>query len=165
MFKRVLGVGGIVMVAIAIAVGINTWGASSDVVTLQSQSAMIDKTETPGAYASNLGDCFAALPSLQGSSDFAAVSCTSDHHWQVVSNGTLALDSFDAAKVQDGANQSCTKTVTAIVKAFSKKQATEYQNARYTALAPSSTSWARGGRTIDCLLGSPTQNYAGSVLK
>ena len=165
MFKRVLGVGGIVMVAIAIAVGIITWGASGDVVTLQSQSTTIDETETPGAYASTLGDCFADMPTMQGSSGVAAISCTTEHHWQIVSTGTLTLSSFDATKVQDGANQECNKAVLAIVKGFSKAQATKYQNASYTGLAPSSTSWASGGRTVDCLLGSNSQTYSDSILK
>jgi len=165
MFKRVLGISGIVVAGIAIAVGINTWGASGDVVAPTSESSTVVKVETPGAYATKLGDCFVEVPSLQGSSNVVAISCTAAHHWQVVSKGTIALDTFDAAKTQEGANQICTKAVNAIVKAFSKKQVTEYQNASYTGLAPSATSWDRGGRTVDCLLGSPTQTYVGSVLK
>ena len=165
MFKRVLGISGIVVAGIAIAVGINTWGASGDVVAPTSESSTVVKVETPGAYATKLGDCFVDVPSAQGSSNVAAISCTAAHHWQLVSRDTIALDSFDAAKAQDGANKICTKAVTAIVKTFSKKRDTEYQNASYTGLPPTSTSWATGGRPVDCLLGSTTQNYTDSVLK
>ena len=165
MFKRVLGISGIAILTLAIAVGVNMWRASGDVIGGADNSTSTVKVVEVSTYPTQLGECYSKLPSIQGLSTVIATSCTDVHHWQIVSIGTLALDTFDAAKTQEGANQICTKAVNAIVKAFSKKQVTEYQNASYTGLAPSATSWDRGGRTVDCLLGSPTQTYIGSVLK
>ena len=109
MFKRVLGISGIAILTLAIAVGVNMWRASGDVIGGADNSTSTVKVVEVSTYPTQLGECYSKLPSIQGLSTVIATSCTDVHHWQIVSIGTLALDTFDAAKTQEGANQICTK--------------------------------------------------------
>jgi hypothetical protein len=126
------------------------------------KSGDLEVTET------RLGDCFADLPDVTEAvldiSSVKAVSCSEPHSWQIFHKSSLTLDTFSVAAVIEESNQMCEIAIESLIMTLSDSQINEYRTADINIIQPTSASWAKGSKAVDCLIGSDTQVYYSSIL-
>jgi hypothetical protein len=94
-----------------------------------------------------------------------SISCTSEHHWQVVFQGELSASTYNAIKLQDQANQICNDAVVTIMKAMTSKSTAIFANASFTGMPAGPTAFNKGERSVDCFLGSYFETYSVAIGK
>ena len=163
--KRFLTGAAVLSLAIAIAVGLNVWNAAGEIAIPAPTPSASATAEEIGTFQTKLGDCFSTLPTAQGSSMIESVACTSEHHWQVVFQGDLSTNSYNAIKVQDEANQMCNDKVVAIMNGLSSKSTAIFANASFTGMPATAAAFNKGERSVDCFLGSYFETYSVAIGK
>lgn len=159
MLKKLIS-GGVI-----VAAGVGIWGVSGEDHTTRDTSGAIVTSGDLGVFVTKLGDCFENMPS--GSNDVSTVPgvpCTSAHHWQVVYKGNLTLGSFELSAVRNASHEMCTSAITGIVQNLPQTLVDEYQNASSSSLMPTSASWDKGDRGVDCLVGSNSETFFDSLI-
>ena len=157
MLKRLIAGGAVVVV------GAGIWGVSGEDHTKRDTSGSIVRAGQLGAFATKLGDCFESVPTGDIST-VQGVPCNSAHHWQVVYKGELTLASFELTSVQNASTSLCNSAITGIAQSLPQNLASEYQNASTSSIIPTSASWDKGDRGVDCLVGSDTQTFFDSLI-
>ena len=157
MLKKIVGV--------AALGGVAVFGIGSvDNTTRDEQGEIVESGEL-GAFVTQIGDCFFELPqNEQGVSTVPGVPCADAHHWQVAHKENISLAEYSEAGVNTLADQVCDNAFQGIASSLSYDKQLEYQNAKTTGLIPTEGSWAKGDRTVDCLVGSEIEIYYSSIL-
>lgn len=157
MLKKIAGV--------AALGGVAVFGIGSiDNTTRNEEGAIVEAGEL-GAFVTQVGDCFFEIPQgTEGVSTVPGVPCTEPHHWQVVHKEDISLSEYSKAEVDVLAEQICSDALDTISAGLSDEKYLEYQNSRLTSLLPTAESWAKDDRTIDCIVGDPTETYYSSLL-
>jgi hypothetical protein len=121
-----------------------------------------------GAFVTQLGDCLNDLPdssSGAGVSTVTGVPCAEPHHWQVYHKENTYLLEFDPSALEAEGDRICNSATDNLFATTSKDILLQYQNAQGTMLLPTSESWANEDRVVDCLIGSNSYFYTGSILQ
>jgi hypothetical protein len=157
MFKKIAGtaaIGGVALFGIG----------SIDNTTRNEEGAIVEAGEL-GAFVTRVGDCFFEIPQgVEGVSTVPGVPCTEAHHWQVVHKEDISVSEYSESEVDALADQVCDNALEAIAAGLSDEKYLEYQNASVSSLQPSAESWAKDDRTVDCLVGDPSEIYYSSLL-
>jgi hypothetical protein len=115
-----------------------------------------------------VGDCFTDLPNVTlevtDISSVKAISCDEPHSWQVFHKSSLTLDTYSEAAVVAASNQICDYAIENLIATLSDLQLNEYRSADINIIQPTSGSWAKGKKAVDCLIGSDTQIFYSSIL-
>jgi len=134
----------------------------------RNSSGEISKSGDLNVTETRLGDCFVDMPDvtaeLTNISSVNAVPCSEPHSWQVFYKTNLLPGEYSESAVIEASNQVCDSAVNALITSLSDLQLNEYRTADINIIQPTSTSWAKGNRAVDCLIGSDTQTYYSSVL-
>lgn len=156
MLKKIAGV--------AALGGVAVFGIGSiDNTTRNEQGAIVEAGEL-GAFVTQVGDCFFEIPQgAEGVSTVPGVPCTEAHHWQVVHKEAIALSEYSETEIEALSEQVCQDALDGIGNGLSDEKYLEYQNAGLSFLQPSEQSWAKDDRTVDCLLGDPSETYYSSI--
>jgi hypothetical protein len=102
-----------------------------------------------------------------GVSTFTGVPCDQPHHWQVIHKSEITLEEFSLSVVEIKANSICTAAFEELFSSnvnSNNQEINDYANSDGTVLHPLEASWGQGDRTVDCLIGSYTEFYTGSLL-
>ena len=158
MLKR-LAAGGV-----AAVVGLGVWGVAGEDHSTRDDSGAIVASGDVGAFVTKLGDCFESVPDEKTVSVVPGVPCTDAHHWQVYDKVDSTLDSYDKALLDDEVDSVCSDSLSSIAESISYAKYETYKDSQWSALFPTSESWDKGDRAIDCLLGSDTVTYYESIL-
>ena len=120
-----------------------------------------------GAFVTQLGDCLNDLPDSTGVgvSTVTGVPCSEPHHWQVYHKENISLNEFENSAVNESGDQICDLAIDNLLATTQKDLLIQYKNARGTMLIPTSESWANEDRVVDCLIGSNSYFYTGSILQ
>lgn len=119
------------------------------------------------ARDAQIGDCILSVPIAATATPIASVEvvpCSSSHSWQVIYTGTLSDSVFNQTVIDQEALNFCKQQINSSYQSWNTQLQTEYENATSYIFYPSSDSWNRGDRTIDCLIGSPSQSFSDSVI-
>ena len=131
-------------------------------------SGEINKSGDLKVTDTRLGDCFTDIPNVtEGVRDISsvkAISCSEPHSWQIFHKSSITLDTFSVAAATDASNQVCEIAIESLIISLSDSQFNEYRNADMNIIQPTSSSWAKGNKAVDCLIGSDTQVYYSSIL-
>ena len=122
-----------------------------------------------GVFVTQLGDCLNEVPggTAVEVSTVTGVPCDQPHHWQLIHKGDITLEAYSRSAVNDEKTKICTAAIEELFTSFvnaNDEEILEYKNAEGYTLAPTSESWENGDRTVDCLIGSETEFYTGSLL-
>ena len=152
-----------------LASGAAIWGIAGQDNTTRDSNGSIVQSGQLGAFVTHVGDCFASLPGSDSNglakvSTVDGVPCSGGHHWQVYFKSSLTLDNYDSVGVQTASAAICKEAITNLANSLSSGMAAEYQNATSTLLYPTSESWAKGDRGVDCIIGSDTETYTDSLV-
>ena len=160
MIKRLI-VGGVAV----LAVGGSIWGVSGQDHTKRNTAGTVVTAGQLGVFVMHLGDCFSSIPNgTTRVSTLESVPCTSPHHWQDVYKGTLSDLTFDDKILRSESRALCISQITSLAKKWNQTIAHEYATAQGNDLTPTVESWAKGDRTVDCVLGNETISYTDSVM-
>ena len=152
-----------------LASGAAIWGVAGQDHTTRDTSGSIVQSGQLGVFVTHVGDCFASLPGSDANgfskvSTVDAVPCNGSHHWQVFFKGELVQDNYDAAAVETGATNICSDAITNLSNSLSADMVSEYQNATSKVLYPTTESFAKGDRKVDCILGNASEIYTDSLI-
>jgi len=135
----------------------------------RNSSGEISKSGDLNVTETRLGDCFVDLPDvtteMTNISSVNAVPCSEPHSWQVFHKTNLLPGEYSEVAVIEASNEVCNLAVEALAASMSDLKINEYRSADINIIQPTSTSWSKGNRTVDCLIGSDTQTYFSSVLE
>lgn len=160
MLKRII-VGG----AAVLAIGGTIWGVAGEDHTKRDTSGDIVASGQLGAFVTKVGDCFVSVPNEKIVTTVEGVPCSKGHHWQVIFKGVISLSAFDEQGATDAGANLCNPQVNSLAQNLDAAKMSEYKLSRVMEFGPSSASWAKGDRDVDCLIGSPTTFYFDSVLQ
>ena len=135
----------------------------------RNDSGEITKSGDLSAFEISVGDCFNELPNLddtaQTFSSVSAVPCNQSHHWQAFHKGIVELSEYSESGVSEAAQSQCSSAERYLVNEMSAIKFDAFRNATMVLLYPTEKSWnLRSDRSIDCLIGSDTEEYFTSVL-
>lgn len=156
------------IVAVATAGTIAWAGVSAIDNTERDATGSIVASGELGAFVTQLGDCLNDLPDSSGGAGVSTVTgvpCSDPHHWQVYHKENTYLLEFDAAALKTEGDRICNSAIDNLLTTTSKEVLSQYQNAQGTMLFPTSESWANEDRVVDCLIGSNSYFYTGSILE
>jgi hypothetical protein len=160
----------IVAGVVAAGTGVAVWaGVAGEDHTTRDTAGVIQTSGDLGVFVTQLGDCMTGLPLPQGLkaekvSKGLGVPCSQPHHEQVYFKGVITLDGiYDRAAVRKSASAICDDATTQLVPTLSAANAEEYRTAEILSMSPTQGSWGHGDRSVDCLIGSATTFYTGSI--
>jgi len=160
LFKRIVAGG--------LGLGVAAWAGIAGVdSTTRDDAGQITVQGELGAFVTQLGDCINDLPDGTEVFTVTGVPCDQPHHWQLIHKDEIALDEFSRSGVEDATELVCDAATEELVTSFvnaNNDEINDYENAEKYSLFPSEESWAEGDRTVDCLIGSFTEQYTGSLL-
>ena len=160
MLKRLV-VGGL-------GLGVAAWAGIAGVdSTTRDDAGQITVQGELGVFVTQLGDCINDMPDVTTISTVTGVPCDQPHHWQVVHKQDLAFEEFSRSAVKKEATLICTAAIEELITSFvtaNDEEINDYENGQANYLFPMEDSWAEGDRTVDCLIGSFTEFYTGSLL-
>ena len=144
----------------AVAIGASVWGIAGEDHTTRDETGNIVQAGQLGAFVTRVGDCFESLPVENGGvSTIPAVPCSQAHHWQVFYKGDISLTEYSDSGVEQASNIICENALRDIGENLPDAKLAEYANADFNILSPSSQSWEKEDRSVDCLIGSDIETY------
>ena len=159
MIKRLVAGGAV------LATGAAIWGVAGQDNTKRDSTGQIVQSGQLGAFVTKIGDCFAG--SEAGSTTVSTVDgvpCSNPHHWQVYFKTTTSQATYDMTAVHKDADQQCSNYLQTLVNGLTTEKINEYSNADFKTLEPTSASWDKGDRGIDCLIGSNSSTFSDSFI-
>jgi len=131
-------------------------------------SGEITKSGDLQVSETRIGDCFTDLPDVTEEaadiSSVKAISCNEPHSWQIFHKSSLTLDEYSETAVIDESNQICDYAIESLIMGLNDLQINEYRTADLNIIQPTSSSWNKGNRAVNCLIGSDTKIYYSSIL-
>ena len=161
MLKRLV-VGGL-------GLGVAAWAGIAGVdSTTRDDAGQITVQGELGAFVTKLGDCINDdAANTKTVSTVTGLPCDQPHNWQVIYKGEIYLAEFVRSEVKSKTQAICSAEADKLITSYlnvSDKEFDQYENAGISYFSPSPESWENGDRTIDCLIGSYTEFYTGSLL-
>lgn len=148
----------------AAAIGLGVWGVAGEDHSTRDESGAIVASGDVGAFVTKVGDCFDYMPGDKTISTIPGVPCNGPHHWQVYHKEDTSLTSYDKNLLDQDVSAVCDAALQDLVDGMSDAKYETYKDSQGYSLFPTSESWAKGDRTIDCLEGSDTITYYDSIL-
>ena len=159
MLKRIAAGG------VAAVVGLGVWGVAGEDHTTRDEAGTIVAGGQLGAFATQVGDCFESLPSsVEGVSTIPAVPCSNQHHWQVYHKGSLNATEFNESSIYNESDLVCMNFLESYIPSMPVEKYEIFKDAEFSTLIPTSASWEKGDRSVDCLIGSDIINYYESFI-
>lgn len=160
MLKRLV-VGGL-------GLGVAAWAGIAGVdSTTRDDAGQITVQGELGAFVTQLGDCINDSMNTNTVSTVTGLPCDQPHNWQVIHKDEIYLAEFSRSEVKSKTEAICSAEVDELITSYlivSDEEIEQYENADISYFSPSPESWENGDRTIDCLIGSYTEFYTGSLL-
>ena len=160
MLKRLV-VGGL-------GLGVAAWAGLAGIDnTTRDDAGQITVQGELGAFVTQLGDCINDLPDATSVTTVTGVPCDEPHHWQVFHKEEISLGEFSLTEVKRETEAICSVEVDNLVSRYVNaydEEIDQYERADISYFHPSEESWVEGDRTIDCLVGSYSEQYIGSLL-
>jgi hypothetical protein len=154
-----LAVGGV-----AAVVGLGVWGVAGEDHSTRDDSGSIVASGDVGAFVTKIGDCFESLPGDSTISTIPGVPCSTAHHWQVFHKEDTTLASYDKNALDADVDAICSAALEDLVYGLSEEKYRTYEESNTFYLFPTSESWDKGDRTVDCLQGSDIVTYYESII-
>jgi hypothetical protein len=156
------------LVAGGLGLGVAAWAGIAGIDnTTRDEAGQITVQGELGAFVTQLGDCINDLPDATLISTVTGVPCDQPHHWQVFHKDEISLSEFALSEVTRKTEAICSVEVENLVNRYvdsADDEINQYENADISYLHPSAESWVEGDRSIDCLVGSYSEQYIGSLL-